>query len=247
MAAGTAVAAAGYATYAAVTWSRYGHPAPPRTPDRDPLLDRFMPTYEIVDRHHISVRAPADVTLAAAKQLDLSSSRVIRGIFTARELLLGASPDRHEQPRGLLAHMLSLGWGVLAEIPDREIVVGAVTRPWEANVTFNAVSPQSFAAFAEPGFVKIVWTLRADPVDDNASIFRTETRAVATDDYARDRFRIYWSFLSPGIVLIRKMMLRQMHGLTGARADRRAFTLSTRQTADRDGNTASALQVRPRQ
>jgi hypothetical protein len=44
---------------------------------------------------------------------------------------------------------------VLADVPEREVVVGAVTKPWEANVTFRALPPDQFAGFAEPGFVKI--------------------------------------------------------------------------------------------
>jgi hypothetical protein len=32
------------------------------------------------------------------------------------------------------------------------------------------------AAFNDPDYVKIVWTLRADPVDATHSVFRTETR-----------------------------------------------------------------------
>ena len=62
--------------------------------------------------------------------------------------------------------MRAMGWGVLAEIPGREIVMGAVTQPWEADVVFRPLPSAEFAAFAEPGFVKIVWTLRADPVDE---------------------------------------------------------------------------------
>jgi hypothetical protein len=61
-----------------------------------------------------------------------------------------------------------------------------------------------FAAFDEPGYVKIAWTLRADPAG-TGSVFRTETRAVATDAVARARFRRYWLFLSPGIRLIRRL------------------------------------------
>jgi hypothetical protein len=95
-------------------------------------------------------------------------------------------------------------------MPDREIVVGAVTKPWEPNVTFRALPPDDFAAFSEPGFVKIAWTLRADPVDGGASIFRTETRAVATDAGARARFRRYWALASPGIALIRQLSLRPL-------------------------------------
>jgi hypothetical protein len=113
----------------------------------------------------------------------------------------------HRASLGLLAQMKSLGWGVLAEIPGREIVMGAVTQPWKAEVVFRAVAPNEFAAFAEPGYVKIAWTLRADPIGPVESIFRTQTRAVATDAGARARFRRYWAFVSPGIRLIRQLIL----------------------------------------
>jgi hypothetical protein len=66
--------------------------------------------------------------------------------------------------------------------------------------------------------VKIAWTLRADPVDGEASIFRTETRAIATDAIARARFRRYWAFASPGIALIRHLSLRPLQ----REAERRA-------------------------
>jgi hypothetical protein len=103
--------------------------------------------------------------------------------------------------------MQALGWGVLAEVPGREVVVGAVTKPWEANVTFRALPPDQFAAFSEPGYVKIVWTLRAEPITAGESLFRTETRAVATDATARATFRRYWALLSPGIIVIRWAVL----------------------------------------
>ena len=53
-------------------------------------------------------------------------------------------------PRGLLALVKTLGWGVLAEIPGREIVMGAVTQPWMADVVFRPLPPGEFAAFHEP-------------------------------------------------------------------------------------------------
>jgi hypothetical protein len=66
--------------------------------------------------------------------------------------------------------------------------------------------------------VKIAWTLRADPEGDSASTFRTETRVLATDADARRRFRRYWAYLSPGIILIRMSML----GPLKREAERRA-------------------------
>jgi hypothetical protein len=87
-----------------------------------------------------------------------------------------------------------------------------------ANVVFRPLPPNEFVAFDEPDYVKIVWTLHADPIGADASIFRTETRAVATNAAARARFRRYWSFLSPGIILIRWASLRPLK----AAAERRA-------------------------
>jgi hypothetical protein len=49
-------------------------------------------------------------------------------------------------------------------------------------------------------------------------VFRTETRVVATDPGARRKFRRYWSFASPGIVLIRWLMLGPVKAEAEARA-----------------------------
>jgi hypothetical protein len=212
------VAAGAYAGYVGVTWLRYGHPAPARADDADLLLDRFMPVYDVAERHHVNVAAPAEITLTAACEQDLMVLPVVRAIFEAREVLLGSDPDSAAHPRGLLALTKSIGWGVLAEVPGREVVMGAITQPWEANVVFHPLPPEDFIVFNEPEYVKIVWTLRADAIGANASIFRTETRAVATDAVARAKFRRYWSFLSPGIILIRWASLRPLK----ADAERRA-------------------------
>ena len=218
LAAGVGVAAAAYGAYVGMTWYRYGDAAPPSPQEQDPLLDRFMPSYDVAERHHVRIAAPSALTLAAACKVDLQGSPLVRAIIKAREVILGATPDDRPRLRGLLAEVQSLGWGVLAEVPQREVVVGAVTKPWEANVTFRALPPDQFAAFSEPGYVKIAWTLRAESNGRTDSIFRTETRAVATDATARAKFRRYWAFLSPGIIMIRWAIL----GPLKSEAERRA-------------------------
>ncbi len=216
IAGGIGVAGASYATYVAATWLRYGRVKP----STDALLDRFMPRYEVSEQHAIDVAAPVDATLAAAKALDPNDSRIVRAIFGARELILRGNRDETVRPRGMLEGMKSLGWGVLADEPN-EIVLGAVTKPWQANPVFRTLPPEQFAAFAEPDYVKIIWTLRADP-QGAGSRFTTETRAVATDPRARAKFRMYWALLSPGIILIRRAMLP----LVKAAAERRAHPLA---------------------
>jgi len=212
------IAAGAYAGYVAMTWLRYGHAASATADSVDPLIDRFMPAYDVVERHHIDVAAPAQITFATACEQDLMAGPLARGIFKAREVVLGSQPNGGTRPRGLLEMTKSIGWGVLAHVPGREIVMGAVTQPWQANVVFRPLPPGEFLAFDDPGYVKIVWTLQADAIGSNESIFRTETRAVATDAAARAKFRRYWSFLSPGIILIRWTVLNRLR----AEAERRA-------------------------
>lgn len=217
LAAGLGLAAGVCATYVGRTWTRYGHVSSPQPDEHDELLDRFMPQYEVVQRHHVHVAAPALVTLAASRDVDMSELPAVRALFKARKLIFRSAPDNRSRPRGLLPQVQSLGWVILAETPGQEIVVGAVTKPWASNVTFRSVPPQEFAAFNEPDYVKIAWTLRADPNGLTNSTFRTETRAIATSPSARGKFRWYWSVLSPGICLIRQMML----GPVKAEAERR--------------------------
>jgi hypothetical protein len=215
---GIGLAAAGYASCVGLNWYRYGRVEPPNHDESDPLLDRFMPEYDVSERHHVRVMAPAAITLSAAADVELQKSPVVRAIFRARELVLGARPDGVARPVTLLAEMKALGWGLLAEKPGLEIVVGAVTQPWMAEVVFRALPPDQFHVFREPGYVKIAWTLRADPIGPAASIFRTETRVATTDAWARRKFRWYWARFSPGIVLIRRLMLGQVKGEAECRA-----------------------------
>jgi hypothetical protein len=86
-----------------------------------------------------------------------------------------------------------------------------------ANPVFRPLPPAEFAAFHEPGYAKIAWTLRADPISASESVARTETRVATTDRAARAAFRRYWSLVSPGVALIRRVSLR----LVKAEAERR--------------------------
>jgi hypothetical protein len=205
--AGLGLASATYATYAGLTWLRYGKPKPSNSDNVDPALDAFMPGFDVVDRFQVRIKAPPDVSLAAVERINLTSSRLVRAIFKAREWILRSKPDDFQRPTGFTSEMKSLGWVALKEIPGRELVFGAATKPWEANPVFRSIPAEEFLAFKEPDFVKIALTLRADPDGDSHTMFRTETRAVATDAEARRKMRWYWSLLSPGIIAIRRILL----------------------------------------
>ncbi len=204
---GVGLGAAAYGAVVAYTWARYGRPAEAGPEAADWLLDRFMPEYEAVERHQIRVAAPAELALDIARRRDLLDSRLVRAIFEARQVILGGVPAAPRTPRGIVDECVALGWVVLAEEPRREIVLGAVTKPWEANPVFRSIPPAEFRTFSEPGYVKIVWTLRADPDGPDAAVFRTETRVATTDEEARKKFRTYWSFFAAGVWAIRRIGL----------------------------------------
>jgi hypothetical protein len=172
----------------------------------DPLIDRFMPHADVKERHEVLVQAPPEIVFDVARTTDMQSNTIVRGLVWLRAKLLRATPPQRDRARGLVEETRALGWGVLAERPT-ELVMGAVTQPWQANVQFRAIPPDEFLTFDEPGLVKIVWTLEAEPVDPTITRFRTETRVLATDDDARARFRKYWRRFGIGIVLIRLLLL----------------------------------------
>jgi hypothetical protein len=216
---GAVAAAAGvYGGYVAVTYVRFGRAFP--TTGRTPLLDQLMPDYELRERHSVRVSAPAEITLAAARKFSFRDSPTIRTIFALRALpgrLMGAPATRTER-RPVFEEVVSLGWRELAEVPGRQVIMGAVTEPWKQEVRFRGLPADEFVAFREPGYAKIAWTLEVEPTGPTSSVFSTETRVVTTDAVSRERFRRYWAFLSPGILVIRYEILR----LVRAEAERRS-------------------------
>ncbi|HEY8257428.1 MAG TPA: hypothetical protein VIG08_07210 [Gemmatimonadales bacterium] len=204
-------------THVATQWAGYGRRR--RRPPKDPLLDRFMPTYEVAERHETMVRAPAACTFAVARELDLRESSLIRAIFATRELIMRSSESGQSDNEPFLTQVLRLGWAVLAEEPDRQIVLGAVTRPWEGDVKFRGLQPDEFVKFCDPGYAKIVWTIAVEPRGPTGSVFRTETRVATTDPKSRERFRRYWAVFSAGIILIRRETLRLVKREAEQRAD----------------------------
>jgi hypothetical protein len=198
-----------YASYVSLTWYQYGHVQHTATEGTDALLDALMPAYDVARRQHVRVSAPAQTTFAAGCEMNLQQSMIVRAILRTRALVLGSEPEKEKaRPLGLVEQAKVWGWGELAEDPGREIVFGAVTQPWAANPVFRTLPVGEFRGFQEPGFVKIVWMLRVDPIDRRQSMLSTETRVATADPVSRAKFRRYFSWASPGMFLIRWISLR---------------------------------------
>jgi hypothetical protein len=197
----------GYGTYAVLTWWEYGDHV--GSAPLDPRLDKFIPDWEVAERHETPVQAPSDQTWHAVRTVDLEDSWLIRLIFRVRQVFMRGRYRPYDGPRNVLDRALAMGWGLLAEVPGQVIVMGAVTRPWTANPVFRALPAGEFASFNEPGYAKIVWSIGAEPLGWNASSACTETRVTLTDPVSRRRFRLYWSLVAPGVRLIRHVLVRR--------------------------------------
>ena len=106
---------AGYAAYAATTFLRYGKPRIGH--QADPLLDRFMPRYDVVERHETRVDAPPAATFSAAKEMDFDSSRLVRAIFKGRELIFGPNRTPHLRRRACSRPRYRSGGGYSRRLP----------------------------------------------------------------------------------------------------------------------------------
>jgi hypothetical protein len=179
------------------------------------LIDKYMPSFDV--RHYADVRFDAEPgqVYAALRALDLEKSWIVRLLFTlrmlpARILDKPPAPERSSVQRTFLESALKMGWVILEEVAGQELVAGAVTQPWVANVIFRGLPPDEFVRFEEPGYTKIVWNIAVRKCDGGGAIASTETRVLATEAESRRKFRRYWIVFSPGIRLIRRVALAEV-------------------------------------
>lgn len=178
------------------------------------LSDRLLPTFDVLERHAIVVRAEAARAFLALKEADLARPWLVRALFLLRAL--GSRRRMPGGPRGRLTmdDLVPAGFFVLAEEPQREIALGAVGRFWSLRPEPHAlVSASTFAAFEDAGWAKAVVSFAVEPLGDGRSRIRTETRVRATDAASRRRLLRYWRVVAPFSGLIRWLWLREIKAI----------------------------------
>jgi|GEM_PF-1612474 len=178
-----------------------------------------MPEYDVRETFLRFVAAPAEATMETACALEIESIPLVRVLIALRSVLLHSRPGSRDR-RGLVEQMTALGWTPFVRTP-RTLVMGAITEPWAARPHFDAVDPATFAELGKPGRVKIVWSVEALRAGEDACVVRSETRAVATDDSSRRRFRLYWLAFGAGTAVIRVALLRRLARIAERRYGKR--------------------------
>lgn len=186
-------------------------------------LDRFLPAFHFNEVHSIDVRATANATFRAIKEITPAElSPVFRLLFWIRSLparLVGKS-DTGFAPSQPLLKQLEGDFVFLADVPDREIVFGMIGQPWKLAdaQTVRLTEPQEFAQFERPDYAKVAANFYISE-SERQGCFKvsTESRTYVADPRARNKFARYWFFIYLGSSYIRTLMLQAIK----RRAERR--------------------------
>jgi hypothetical protein len=176
------------------------------------MIDDWMPQYDFVERHHAIVRVPSPVVFEAISDVDLSAHPLIRLLLALRALPARLVRQSSKVPHGpglTLRDAAAYGFVLLAEEPDREIVLGLTGRFWHPGGNILATAPATFRDRIPAGAARVAWsfTLADTPAGTRLS---TETRILCADAAARRAFGRYWFLVRPGSGLIRRAMLRMI-------------------------------------
>lgn len=173
-------------------------------------LDQFAPVYQFHEFHSIRVDAPADRVYAAIKQVRADEIPLFHTLTWIRRAGRPTPPGILNAPghQPLLAVATRTSFLLLADEPNREIVLGgAVLVPPGWRLT-KQPTPEDFKSLHAPGFALASMNFLVEPSGGNSCLVTTETRIYATDPASVTKFSRYWRLVYPGSALIRLMWLR---------------------------------------
>ena len=176
------------------------------------LIDSFAPNPDAVETHRIAINASPDVVYRALWTADLGRSLIIKFLLALRslpEFTLHPCQRLPQDRKIRLQTLIDAGFGVLAEQPGKEIVLGVTGRFWRPMGNLSPFNRADFDAPVAQGLARAVWNFHV-AVDNDQAVLSTETRVTCGDSRSRQKFRAYWFFVRPFSGLIRRIMLKNV-------------------------------------
>lgn len=191
------------------------------------MLDRVAPAPALVETDSVDLAAPPAHAWEYLRHGDLGESSIVRALFAVRTIPDRLGGHKAGPPTLRLDDLRSTasepGFQVLAEDPGREVVIGAIGKVWHLEIPFvHAASADAFRTFSEPGFVKVAWAIRVEPLGEHDSRVTIEVRVDATDADSWTKFRRYFTVIGPGSHFIRSSLLASLarrFGTPGSREE----------------------------
>ena len=189
------------------------------------LIDSFAPNPDAVEIHFIEINASPEVVYRALWTTDLGGSLIIKFLLALRSLPKFIAHPRQPLPqdrRVTLQTLIDAGFGVLAEQPGKEVVLGVSGKFWRPTGNLSPFNRADFDAALPAGLSRAVWNFHVEGVNDQ-TILSTETRVTCADARSRRKFRAYWFFVRPFSGLIRRIMLRRVRQTSVCRGPIKEF------------------------
>ncbi len=173
-------------------------------------LDQFAPVYQFHEVHSIRVVAPKDRVYQAIKAVTADEILLFRTLTWIRRLGRPGPESILNAPERLplLEVATQTGFLLLAEEPDREIVIGTAVVAPPGFRPKSRLTPEDFKTVRQPGFALATMNFLVEDAGPGSCVVTTETRVYATDASAQRKFARYWRVIYPGSALIRRMWLR---------------------------------------
>jgi hypothetical protein len=162
------------------------------------LIDEFLPEYDFIETHDITIRANAARVYRVTNETDFSESVIIRWLMCLRGMSGGSLT---------LRDLKRYKFEMLREAVNREMASGLVGRFWTIAGDLQKIDAESFKQFDTEGYAKAVWNFSLD-ADGDKTRLTTETRIKCLDAKSRRSFGRYWMFIQPFSGLIRMEMLK---------------------------------------
>jgi len=175
------------------------------------LLNQFLPRYDFNEIHRVTVKAPAEKTMAALKALTPAElSPLVSIMLNLRNLpsrITGRGNPTFEEPEPFLDQLLKGNFTLLADGTD-EIVFGMVGQFWKLaqERKVSITTPNEFISFNQTDFARVAANLYIQAVDGH-TVLSTETRIAAPDAQTKRKFSFYWRLISMGSGWIRMLWL----------------------------------------
>jgi hypothetical protein len=179
------------------------------------ILTQYLPEAEFAGEVSTVVHAPPEAIFAALHSVTVDDMPIAKWIGELRYLpgkLLGKHKLVAEaQTQPFLQYIQTEGGNLLlAEAPNREIVLGAIGKfhdPADQQVV-QLSSPRDFVAFDQPDYQKLAMSFMLSPLDDGSGYRLALIHGThALSNAARRKFALYWLAIKPGGNFVSWLML----------------------------------------
>ena len=160
------------------------------------LIDIYLPKYSFNEYHEIFINSSIENVYDAAKNFDLSKSKLIRTLFKLRGL-----PTKRLDLQGFIT---DIGFTNIEENFPIENLMGF----WARTKIVPITSYDDFINNTISSRVKVVWNFHLTRLCSTQTKLSTETRVLCVSPITRISFGFYWLMIKPFSGAIRKKMLQ---------------------------------------